>query len=574
MRLHPQTTVDEYTRAGLWGQDTWDVLLAKNVAAQPDAISIVDPANRDAITDGPPRELTWAELSDLVDRLAVTLLDAGIGIDDVVGVQLPNSVELSAALLAITSIGAIASPLPVQYREYELEQLAELAKFRAFVTVSRVGSHRLVDSAVTVKSSVPGLTTVFAFGDNLPAGAVDMGAASAEVTDFSALREHRATFTADPNDCVTICWTSGTESTPKAVPRCPNDWYGSAMGSVSAAALTRDDVLLNPFPMVNMAGIAGMFLPWLMTGATLVQHHPFDAPTFFGQLMQRKVTYTVAPPALLTRALASDAASAGVFDSVRVIGSGSAPLSPHMIGEYKERFDIEINNCFGSNEGTCLVGDQVTVPELGRRAVYFPRFGSPDHTWDNTASLGMDNRLVDLATEEEITTAGVPGELRIKGPQVFSGYLAGTASSSPFDKQGYFATGDIFQYVADETGDLRYLQYVDRAKDLIVRGGMNISPAELESMLAGHPAVAEAAVIGIPDTEMGERVAAVIVASGDVDPTLEDILSFLRAQNIAAYKLPESLTVLDELPRNPVGKVAKRDLRTMVVAVSSSASKS
>ncbi|WP_024794379.1 class I adenylate-forming enzyme family protein [Tomitella biformata] len=565
MRLHPQDRVDEYTAAGWWGHDTWDELLDRHVGERPGALAVVDPLNRADLTDGPRRELTWADLNEFVDQLAEVLLEQGVERGDVVGVQLPNSVELTAMYLAITRIGAVISPLPVQYREYELAQLGALANFRTFVTCARMAGHRLVDSAATAAGDLPSLRGVLAFGDNLPAGVVGLDARLAEPFDGTALAERRASLTPDPNVALTICWTSGTESTPKGIPRGANEWYISGIGSVSGAALTGDDVLLNPFPMVNMAGIAGMLVPWLLTGATLVQHHPFDAATFFKQVVHHQVTYTVAPPAVLVRALASDAAAAGVLDSLRVIGSGSAPLSHQMISEYKDRFGIDIINCFGSNEGTTLVGDPDTIPDPVLRAVLFPRFGSPSHTWDNEASRGMRTKLVDLATEEEITVAGHTGELRLDGPSVFAGYLAGTASGDPFDKDGYFCTGDLFEYIEAEPGDLRYLRYVDRAKDLIVRGGMNISPAEIESLILGCPGVLEAAVIGVPDLAMGERVCAVVVPSGDAEPSLVDIVAHLRGQKIAAFKLPESVFVVSELPRNPVGKITKSDLRTLTM---------
>lgn len=126
---------------------------------------------------------------------------------------------------------------------------------------------------------------------------------------------------------------------------------------------------------------------------------------------------------------------------------------------------------------------------------------------------------------------------------------------SSFDADGYFRTGDIFQ-VADE----KFLRYVDRAKDLVIRGGANISPAELESLLAAHPAVADVSVIGVPDDVLGERVCAVVVAK-DTPPSLAELVSFLREKQVASYKLPERLEIVAALPRNPVGKVLKRDLR-------------
>jgi len=331
--------------------------------------------------------------------------------------------------------------------------------------------------------------------------------------------------------------------------------------SVDAMELSGDDVILNPFPMVNMAGIGGMFVPWLLTGATLVLHHPFDPEIFFRQIAEEKVTYTVMAPALLVQALDLPVLTPEAMASVRVIGSGSAPLPPSMIRAYSDRFGIDIVNCFGSNEGVNLVGDPVNVPNPELRSRLFARFGSPDHEWPNRGSHGYRTRLIDPASGAVITEAGLPGELHVSGPGVIAGYLPGTAASSPFTEDGFLRSGDLFMYVADDSGDVRYLQYVDRARDLIVRGGMNISPAELETLLVAHPDIVEVAVVGVPDDRYGERTRVVAVPRPGATVDLDGVVAFLKERRIASYKLPESLVLVDQLPRNPVGKVLKRELR-------------
>lgn len=563
MRLHTAERATRY--APWWGGPTWDRMFRDRVAEHPDRTAIVDPPNRITSMDGAPKRLTWAELESYVDRLAAVLLDHGVARDTVVGVLVPNSVELAAVYLAITRLGAIATPFPVQYREFELTELARLADVRVFVTTTRAASW----PAARVIAGLPlsGTRAVLAFGDDVPEGVTALDAACAKVSTLP-LGRYLAGLESDSGDCVTICWTSGTEATPKGVPRCADDWRPMALGSVDAASLTGADVLLNPFPMVNMAGIAGMFLPWLITGAVLVQHHPFDAGVFLGQLAAERVTYTVVPPALLAMLLRQDALPDGVLASLRVVGSGSAPLTEEMTVGWAERFGIEVINYFGSNEGASLAADPSSVPDHRDRAHYFPRFGSPDHTWSNRASHGLRSRLVDPATEVEITEVGVPGELRLQGPGVFAGYLTGDprARREAFDDDGWFRTGDMFAYTADATGDPCRLRYVDRAKDIVVRGGMNISAAEVESHLSAHPAIAEVAIVAVPDPVMGERACAVVVvAPGEHAPTLAEVGAFLRDRHIAVYKLPERLALVEELPRNPVGKVRKAELRTRFV---------
>lgn len=554
MRLHPAERIAEFVAAGWWRDDpawTWDALFCARAAELPDNIAVVDPANRESLLGSAPRRLTWAELDAEVDALAAVLHARGIGPDTVVGTQLPNTVELVVAYLACTRLGAVVSPFPMPYREHELGALGAVAGLSAFLTVGAFAGRSHAAELRAVADGLPGDVAVLAWGPDLPPGVGSLDALPVPADPVPRSEQH-------PADTVTLCWTSGTEATPKGVPRCANGWNVIGEGCAAAPQLTADDVILSPFPLVNMAGFGGVFVPWLLTGARLVQHHPFDLPTYLRQIATERVTYTLAPPALLTGMLrAPGLLDAADLSSLRVIGSGSAPLSGRLIREWRDRFGIEITNFFGSNEGVPLISDQFTVPDPDARAAYFPWFGGPGLTWPNPTSAGVRTRLVDLATGEQITKPGVPGELRVAGPTIFSGYWGG--AGDPFDADGYYRSGDVFA-IAEE--DPALLRYVDRARDIVVRGGVNISPAELEGMLVEHPAVAEAAVVGVPDALLGERTAAVVVlAPGAQAPSLDELVALLREKKIASYKLPERLEIADSLPRNPVGKVLKRALR-------------
>jgi acyl-CoA synthetase (AMP-forming)/AMP-acid ligase II len=329
-------------------------------------------------------------------------------------------------------------------------------------------------------------------------------------------------------------------------------WLASGGFQVDQLGLGPNDRILCPFPVVNMAGIGGMLVPWAMTGAALHLHQPLDLPVFLGQMATESITYTVAPPALLNMLLRNDAMLADVdLSHVRAISSGSAPLDPWMVEGWQER-GIEIVNVFGSNEGASLLSTRASVPDPTERARFFPR---PDRP-------GVEARLVDLDTDVEITEAGQLGELRFRGETVFDGYLG--SDGVEFDEQGYYRTGDLFEWTertGGEPGDDLLLRFVDRAKDIIIRGGMNISAAEIEALIASHPSVVECAAVAYPDPDLGERVGVFAVAAPDFTPTLDEIIEHLRTIDVASYKLPERLELVDVLPRNPVGKVVKPDLR-------------
>ncbi|TQS41923.1 class I adenylate-forming enzyme family protein [Cryptosporangium phraense] len=552
--LHPASKVADYVARGWWSSETVDQIFRDTVGARADHPAIADPANRVALLGGEPRRLTWAELEAEVTWLAARLLDLGLRRGDVLGVQLPNTIELAEVYLAAWTLGVVVSPLPMQYREREVVEMARQASFRAFVTAAAFGGRSPAAEVESVRDRLPSLEAVVTFG--LPAEGAGWSPTPASADDRERVEAHRAADPNDANDALTICWTSGTESVPKGVPRCHLDWLAICWATVDAPRMVADDVLLNPFPMVNMAGINGMFLPWIRTGCLLVQHHPFDLGVFLRQIAEERVTYTVAPPAMLWLLLSDSRLRAQAdLSTLTRIGSGSVPLQPDMVRGWQERFGISVINFFGSNEGIGLLSSPEDFPDPADRAQFFPRYGAPGVTWSSRISEWVSIKLVDVETGEVITDPGKPGELHLGGPTVFAGYLNGGA---PFDEDGMLKTGDIFEIAGAEN---QFLRFLDRAKDLVIRGGMNIAPAELEGLIGAHPAVADVAVVGDPDEVLGEKVAAIVVLAPGASLTLDELVAYLRDQKIASYKLPERLEIQEALPRNPVGKVLKRELR-------------
>jgi acyl-CoA synthetase (AMP-forming)/AMP-acid ligase II len=322
--------------------------------------------------------------------------------------------------------------------------------------------------------------------------------------------------------------------------------------------------MLVPFPFVNMAGISTSLMAWLMTGATVHQHHPFSLDVFIEQLRIHPTDYSIAAPAVLSLLLKEPDRLDGVdLSRLRRIGSGGAPLPEWLIEAFASRFGVEVVNYFGSNEGAALSAAPQDVPDRLHRARFFPRVGVPGYEWSLSNSKKISTRLVDPDSGEVITEAGRVGELRFKGPTIFSGYFrAPELTAAAFDGEGYYCTGDLFDIAGPR---LEYYRFVGRKKDIVIRGGMNISTEEVEGLLSGHAMVREAAVIGVPDDALGERVCAVVVARGDDPPDLAELVRFLREdQSVAAYKCPEKLVLVDELPRNPLGKVLKRILRERI----------
>lgn len=322
-----------------------------------------------------------------------------------------------------------------------------------------------------------------------------------------------------------------------------------------------------------MAGVSTAFATWLVLGGTVVQHQPFTLPVFLQQLREERIDYTVAPPAILNMLLQNEALLAGIdFKRLGRIGSGSAPLSDWMVRGFQEKYGVQIVNYFGSNEGAALSGNHIDIPDPALRAGFFPRAGVTGYDWSISTTRKIRTRLVDLLSGQEITKAGIAGELRFAGPTIFSGYYnAAELSQRAFDEQGFYKTGDLFEIAGDK---LQYYRYVGRSKDLVIRGGVNISSEEIENLLLACPGVREAAVVGVPDEVLGEKMCACVVASDGESVSLDAINDFLREnKRVAVYKLPEYLLPLQALPRNPVGKILKRELREQAKALATSPQK-
>ena len=559
--------IDRYTAALWWGSDTlWDVFV-RQVQRQPQAEAVVDACNRPDFAHGQARRLRWLELAGEVDRMSGLLLDRGLQRDDIVLAQMPNTIEQFVLYLSCARLGLVLSPVPIQYREHELEHILSLTQARAVVTFTQIGSpakaHASAAMWLQLHQAHPHLSQVLCWGPGAPQGTCPIEAswpqADASLMQRLARAEQEAAVSA--NDVFTVCWTSGTEASPKGVPRSHNEWLVVAPSIIEAAQLQPGARLLNPFPLINMAGLSSCFAAWLVLGGTVVQHQPFVLPVFLEQLRTERIDYTVSPPAILNTLLQHEEMLEGIdFKRLQRIGSGSAPLSDWMVRGFEERHGVRIVNYFGSNEGAALTSSDIDVPDPAMRAQFFPRAGVQDHQWKISTTRKIRTRLVDLDNGQDIVHAGQVGELRFAGPTIFSGYFrAPELSARAFDAQGYYRTGDLFEIAGDR---LQYYRYVGRSKDLVIRGGVNISSEEIESLLLACPGVQDAAVVAVPDPILGEKLCACIVAKPDHCPALADLQRFLKDdKRVAAYKLPEYLLPVDSLPRNAVGKILKRQLR-------------
>jgi cyclohexanecarboxylate-CoA ligase len=547
-------------RLGWWSGRTVGDLLREAVELAGASEALVDAPNRDALIGSTPRRLTFTELDRQVNILASALLTIGLRKGDVLAVQLPNIVESAITFLACARLGLIFCPIAMQFRAHELRYLLGKSRAKVALTVRCFKNTQHADTLQSLRGEIPSLVRIITVGDGASVS-FDLDDGTHVSADDALMAKYLRDVQVDPNDLLTVCWTSGTEARPKGVPRSHNHWIANGEACTEIGRVRAGDAILNPFPMINTASIGGMVMPWLMNRAKLVQHHPFDLPVFLSQLQDEHIAYTVAPPALLSQLLKNESLLVRTdLSALRSLGSGSAPLAPWMVEGWQQRFGISVANIFGSNEGCALFSGAEDLPDPHDRAQFFPRFGAPELQWSSKFARKVRTRLVDLQSGAEITEPGRPGELRVDGALRFDGYWdEPELNASAFDEAGYFRSGDLFE-IAGEGERSRFYRFIGRTKDIIIRGGMKISPAELDTLIEGHPQIKEAAFCGVPDDVLGERIGIAAVPKAGETLELANIVEYLRMLEVAPIKLPEYLQVLDELPRNSLGKVVRRDL--------------
>lgn len=547
MPLASPEKIETYRARGWWGEDTLYDVFVRAAAHRPEAIALIDAPDRASFSGGSARRMTWAEVVSETEAVATALDELGYKKGDRLMTVLPNLTEVMAVYLACAKLGVVLSPLPVQSGAHELRSVAAAVEPRGVLAATRFKETQLAEAAGQALGSG---VQLLALGAGVSDGAIDFQAA---IRDAASKPPTPRAGTAD--DTFTICWTSGTTGVPKGVPRSHNHWLAIAPATFDGMGLRpEDEVLLNPFPIVNMAAIGGMMCSWLLSRGSMVLHHPFELPVFLQQLVAEKVTATVAPPALLTVLLKKPEVLDRLdLGELRVIGSGSAPLSTFMVQGWKDR-GVEVVNLFGSNEGVSLVTGPADAPEAEARATRFPRFGHRGAAFDNRMHGQVELSLRSAGVE--IEEPGVTGELWVRGPAVFEGYWRSTEAEQAevFDANGFFRTGDLFQIAPD---DEHFLLFRGRTKDIIIRGGVNVSAVELDTLLDSHPLLTEAAVFPVPDEVLGERIGVAVVPKPEAEVDLEAICAHLIEAGLAKNKLPEVMVPLASLPRNPMNKLLR-----------------
>ena len=484
--------------------------------------------------------LTYADVHARVRRLAGVLCRLGVGQGTPVAALHTNSHRYVEAYYAVAMVGGVFIPVNYRAKRPELEHMLKAGRARVLLV-----GERYLDHVHVLRDALPDLQTVLGFDAAL-------GELPAYEDLLAAATEHEGEAEVDEQDTTILMYTSGTTALPKGVMLTHHDFSAYVTANVDLADGTPRGAALLCVPLYHIAGATNM-MTTVWTGRRLVLMPQFEPRAWLDLVERERITHAFLVPTMLKQLLDQPDLPRRDLSSLENLSYGGAAMPFPVIRRALELFPKSVGfvNAFGQTETTStltLLGPDDhrldgTTAEIEKRTRRLTSIGRPLPDVE-VRIAGEDG--VDLLPDQV-------GEICVRTPRVMKGYAG--QKESPLTKDGWLPTRDMGW--VDEDG---YLFIAGRKDDMIIRGGENIAPAEVESVLQSHPAIEEAAVVGMPDVEWGQRVTAFVVLRPGVEVTAQELVEFCRAR-LATFKKPEVIHFLPELPKNPMGKILRRELR-------------
>ena len=533
----PAADAARYRSLGYWEDIPLGRFYAEAFASQRRRLAFVSGNQR----------VTYEQLRESVERLALHLLEHGVRPLDRFVVQLPNIPEFVYLYFALQRLGAIPIMALAPHRWTEIDAFVRLSQARGYAVPDRQGDFDFGPLVAQLREAHPALDLILMAGET-SAGALSLRELLS--TEPRLPRSALESVQVDPEEPCVFQLSVGTTGVPKLIPRTHNDYLYNTKAAGAVNDVRTDDCLLVVLPIghnfpLACPGISGFF--W--KGARVVLSESTRPDDVFALIESEGVTHIELVPALLIRYV--NAPSIGRWDlsSLRVINTGGQKLQP----EVKRRAEVLLPNgrvqeVFGMAEGLLM----------------FVRLDDPDDVRFETAGRPVcpDDEILLVDDDGELVADGEIGELLVRGPYTLRGYYGVPEyNARTFTEDGFYKSGDLMRrhpsgnYVVE-----------GRKKDLINRGGEKISAEEIENLILSHPAVLNVACVPMPDPVLGERMCAFVIPQPGKTPTLPELTAFLTEKGLAKFKLPERLELTDELPLSKFGKVAKNVLTRQVAA--------
>ncbi|MFC2060717.1 AMP-binding protein [Chloroflexota bacterium] len=523
--------IEKYIKGGYWEWATFADLFERWVDKQPDKEFLADTSVR----------LTWGQAKKQVDRIALGLLQSGIKRDEVIVIMLHNCAEWVLFWLGCQKAGILSLSLMMTLRHEELKSIVKMSEARGIVIPMKYRNLDYYDMVKGLTHDLPGLKHIFMTGEGVPEGAISVKQMIEEPLEerFSIKDLEKVSFKAD--ETIQLGQTSGSTGLPKIYETFGFVGPAFIKHHIKRLKMTEDDVILAAAPFAGGPGGGALRLV-MGTGSRLLILENFEVEEILGLVERERVTAITLVPTILMRIGAHPDLNKYDLSSLRFIRAAGAPLSYEQAMDIEQRIGAPIVNGYGATDWGHLATPCIDdPPEI--------RLGTCGKPWD-----GNEFRLLDEAGNE--VAPGEAGLVVGRGPFTTGGFYKDPERTfEMWDKDGWATTGDIAKF--DEQGNL---VLVGRQKDMIIRGGQNIYPIEVERLLLAHPKVSNVAIVGMPDAEMGEKACAFIIPRTGQEFGFEEMVSYLKEKQLAPFKLPERLEIVDSLPLLGGGKIDKRTL--------------
>lgn len=548
LRTFNLADVEEFRSSGQWQDATFLDLFLENVKCNPCKAAIVSYQHGVSA----PVTVTYGQLGVIVDRIAIGLLAAGVNRADVVSIQAVNGWQGPAIALATMRVGAVPNPIPITYRERELRFMLTDGSSKVYFVPQEFRGYQHAKVARKLAEEIDTLEHIYVLD-----GATSVPAEQDFVTHFidtecepdpSVVKELESR-RPSADDVAMLVYTSGTTGTPKGALHTYNTaWSGYRNVITRALALTASDVTFMASTLGHLTGfIHGMLVP-LSMGQKVVYQDLWDVNALLDMMDKEGITWTLSATTFALDMVAAQKRRAKQSGTMRAFACGGASIPPGVAADMDKMFSTSLVPLWGCSETGIA-----SIHTLGASVETLGASDGYPVPWQET-------RIVDV--HEEIVERGTIGNLQVRGPGIFAGYLnRQDLTAAAFTDDGWYDTGDLGLLTPEGA-----IRIEGRSKDVIIRGGQNISAVEIENALFDHENIQEVAVVSYPDERLGERVCAVVVAKGD-EPTLATIVAHLDQAGMAKPFWPQRLVVVDSLPRTPSGKIQKFVLRENLASV-------